>query len=127
MSKGKELVRCDACDLEHTRKGTKAHVESIKHQRAVGALPPKPEREKPPPKPRGRPKTEGPLFRERNPDYYKTTYQHCSICEKDIIRGRMVAHRGSSVHFENAKLKWQAEAEGEKPGATEGLCAPCGA
>ena len=118
MSKdwGKEKVRCDACDCDVTNKGMKNHVASAKHQRAIGALapkPPKPERE-----PRGRPKKDGPLFKERNPDYYTTTYKWCDVCEKNIVRGQMSTHRGSSAHLAAFKAAVLAE-------VTCAPCAPC--
>jgi hypothetical protein len=110
---GKNKVTCEVCNVEVAFKGMKNHVASAMHQRAIGALPPKPE---PPPKrPRGRPKKEGPLFHERNPKYYTTTTKWCDLCEKDIIRGSMNSHRGTLEHLRLYREKVLAEA----------MCVPC--
>ena len=119
---GREKVRCEECDCLVALKGMKHHLESNKHRRSIGELPKLPPR---PAKggPRGRPKKDGPLFMERNPRYYSETYRRCDVCDIDVIRGAMSAHRGTRAHMKAvlsaAKREWEAE--------TAVTCMPCAA
>ena len=95
-------VHCDVCGIDFLRYGLKQHQRSKMHLRAVGELPPKPER--PPPKPRGRPRIYDdiePSLAKRNPGCYKDIIVHCDLCNLDIKYNYRATHRGTKQHIAN--------------------------
>ena len=96
----REKVMCVPCGVEICRYGMKSHLKCVGHLRAIGEVAPKPA--KPEPKPRGRPKKEGPLFAERNPDYANSP-KWCDVCQLHVRASYITTHRGTRKHQEAAE------------------------